>query len=379
MQPICVIAGENSGDKHGAGLIRQFKKKNPSRRFYGIGGVKMEAEGVELLYTVSDLSIMGLFELFSHLPRLKRIFNRIKLEIRRRKPAAALLIDSPDFNLRVAKVFKKNSVPVLYYIGPTVWAWRKGRLKTIKKYVDRMMLIFPFEEAIYRESGVDGVYVGHPLCEGITLPLSRETFRIKHRLNPDKKTICLMPGSRKSEIEYHMPVLMNAAQKISEEFSMECILVLAEGLDEALIRRHMPSSLRDFHIAKEDRYECMAFSDLILTSCGTANLEAALLGTPFISFYRISPWSYRFGLPFIKTRTYSIVNILAGKRIVPELIQAQFTAERLFDEAKIILESETLQDEMRLQFRKIKENLGTKRSSENAAGELERLLENGQQ
>ncbi|MBN1223432.1 MAG: lipid-A-disaccharide synthase, partial [Candidatus Aminicenantes bacterium] len=332
---------------------------------------------VQILYPVTDLSVMGIFELFSHLPRLKRIFDRIKKEVRTKKPAAALLIDSPDFNLRMAKVLKRESVPVLYYISPTVWAWRKGRLKTIKKFVDRMMLIFPFEETFYRENGVEGVYVGHPLCESLKTELSREEFLCKHGIRPDKKIICLMPGSRMSEIKYHMPILMKSTQKMAEDFSAECILVLAEGLDERNISEHLQGGLKNVHVLKEDRYESMAYSDLILTSCGTANLEAALLGTPFITFYRISPWSYKLGLPFVKTRTYSIVNILAGRRIVPELIQTQFTVANLLNEAARILESHALRTEMSEQFKRIRDTLGTKKASENASAELERILEIG--
>ena len=376
MQTICVVAGENSGDKHGAGLIHQFKKKNPSFLFFGIGGEKMKAEGVELLYPVSDLSVMGLFELISHLPRLKKIFDRIKKEVRARKPSAVLLIDSPDFNLRLARALKREAIPVLYYISPTVWAWRKGRLKTIKKFVDRMMLIFPFEKAIYDESGVEAVYVGHPLCESMDLTLSRKDFFRKYGLPSDRKIICIMPGSRMSEIKYHMPILMRAAQKMEESLTAECLLLLAESLKEEDIRPYLPIGRIDLRILREDRYEGMAYSDLILAACGTANLEAALLGTPFIAFYRISPGTYTLGLPFVKTRSYSIVNILAGRTTVPELIQKKFTAENLLNEAQRILESHQIREEMLAQFERVRAMLGTKKASECAAAELEKLTGN---
>ncbi|MFC2163466.1 lipid-A-disaccharide synthase [Acidobacteriota bacterium] len=374
MGPILVVAGENSGDKHGAGLIHQFKKKNPTASFFGIGGEMMKAEGVELIYSVKDLSVMGAFELISHLSRLKKIFTHIKNEAKKRNPSAAILIDSPDFNLRLAKVLKKQSTPVLYYISPTVWAWRKGRLKTIQRYVNQMMLIFPFEEALYKENSVEAIYVGHPLLERMEIALSKEDFCNKLNINKDEPIVCLMPGSRNSEIKYHMPILTAAIEKLAQEMRATYVLLLAESVDQGLINQHIKSCQERIHVLKEDRYECMAYSDLILSSCGTANLEAALVETPFISFYRISPWTYNLGLPFIKTRTYSIVNILAGKKIVPELIQKQFTPEKLFRDALKILSSDQIRTEMIDQFKKIKDILGTKRASENASAELEKLI-----
>lgn len=374
MGPILVIAGENSGDKHGAALIHQFKKRNPTASFFGIGGDMMKAEGVELIYSVKDLSVMGAFELITHLPRLKKIFDHITDEAKNRNPSAALLIDSPDFNLRLAKNLKKQSTPVLYYISPTVWAWRKGRLKTIKRYVNQMMLIFPFEEKLYRENGVEAVYVGHPLLEQMDITLSKEAFLNKHNLSKDKAIICLMPGSRSSEIKYHMPVLTAAIKKIEQEIGASYVMLLAESLDESLINQHVDENSGQVHILKEDRYECMAYSDLILASCGTANLEAALVETPFIAFYRISPLSFSLGIPFIKTRTYSIVNILAGHKIVPELIQKQFSPDLLCREVLNILSSEHIRTEMIGHFKRIKDLLGTKKASANASVKLEQLI-----
>ena len=207
MDSILIVAGENSGEKYGADLVHQFKKLHPSLSFFGIGGKHMEKEGVRLLFPVEKLAVFGVFEIISHLPRIKKIFNRIIREIKHQKPSAAVLIDSPDFNLRLAKKIKKLSIPILYYISPTVWAWRKGRMKTIKKTVDKMMLIFPFEEKIYREYGIPAVYVGHPLKDRIRTSLAKNEFLEKHGLDPHKKLISLLPGSRRSELKYHMPVL----------------------------------------------------------------------------------------------------------------------------------------------------------------------------
>jgi lipid-A-disaccharide synthase len=371
---ILLVAGENSGEKCGAGLIREFNKKYPSFEFFGIGGSQMEETGVDLIYSIRDLSHVGIFEILSHLPRLKRILNNIKQEVAKRKPEAAVLIDSPDFNLRLVKSIKRLGIPVLYYISPTVWAWRKGRLKTIKKYVDKMLLIFPFEEKIYQESGIPAKYVGHPLLERMNLSLTMEKFFQKHNLSLDKKTICLLPGSRKSEINSHMPILYPAVEKISEEEEIQFVLPLAENLDIQDLRNSFAAENDLLKILTEDRLEGMAYSDLILSSCGTANLEAAFLQIPFIAFYRISPLTYRLGIPFVRTRIYSIVNILADSKIVPELIQKEFTSDNLVKETQRILQSEKTREQMKEQFREIRQSLGEQKASQNAALELEKML-----
>ena len=371
---ILIVAGENSGEKCGASLIREFKKKYPLTQFFGIGGLEMEDEGVDLLYSIQDLSHVGVFEILSHLPRLKGILRSIKREVERRKPAAAVLIDSPDFNLRLVKSIKKLGIPVLYYISPTVWAWRKGRLKTIKKYVDKMLLIFPFEAKIYQQNEIPAEYVGHPLLERMNLSLAREEFLQKYNLSPDKKTICLLPGSRKSEINYHMPILIPAVQMIEEEGGIQFVLPLAENLDDEDLRSFIPAENDRIKILTKDRLEGMAYSDLILSSCGTANLEAALLGVPFIAYYRISPLTYNLGIPFVRTRTYSIVNILAGSKIVPELIQRGFTPDNIVNETSKILQSEEIRARMKEQFQNVRLSLGERKASQNAAQELEKLF-----
>jgi len=371
---ILIIAGENSGENYGAGLVRQFKRKNPFIEFFGIGGRHMADEGVDLLFSIKELSVVGIVEIISHLPRIKRIFARIRKEIKYRKPLAAVLIDSPDFNLRLAKILRKLSIPVLYYISPTIWAWRKSRLKTIKKRVVKMMLIFPFEEEIYNKYNIPAVYVGHPLKERIETSLSKEEFFRKHEIVTDRKIITLLPGSRKSEIKYHMSVLFEGLSMIKSEYDVQFLLLLAENLNRNFISNFIPSNFEKVKIISEDRYEAIEFSDLILSSCGTANLESALLETPLISFYRVSPITFFLGVPFVRIKNYSIVNILAGKKIIPELIQKDFTPDNIFKETKRILDSEEIKSEMLNNFQKIKGILGEKIASQNAAAQLEQLV-----
>jgi len=334
----------------------------------------MAEEGVRLLYSVEDLALVGFFEIITHIPRLKRIFNHLEKETQRSNPVAAVLIDSPDFNLRLAKRLKKLSIPVLYYVSPTVWAWRRRRLKAIKKTVEKMLLIFPFEEKIYKQNSIPAIYIGHPLKERVKLSLSRENFLKKYNLASGKIIILILPGSRKSEVKYHMPTLIQAIEKIKREFNAQFLLLLAENLEEDHVTSVIPPHLNKLKILKQDGYEALAYSDIALSSCGTANLEAALLGTPVVSFYRISPLSYHLGVRFVKIKNYSIVNILAGEKVIPELIQRHFNAENLLRETRRILGSETVRSEMRVHFDRINSLLGDKVASENAARELEKMV-----
>jgi len=376
MNSILIIAGENSGEKYGADLVNQFKKIQPHANFFGIGGKHMAEEGVSLLFSIKDLAVIGIAEVVSHLPRIKKIFNRIKKETIKRQPVAAVLIDSPDFNLRLAKTLKKLSIPVLYYISPTVWAWRKGRLKTIKKTVEKMLLIFPFEESIYKENGIPAVYVGHPLKERVGISISKEEFLLKYRLDPQKILISLLPGSRRNEIKHHMPILVKGLQKIKKEFNVQFVLLQAENIDKIFLSNFIPPSFENMNVLTENSYEAIAFSDVALSSCGTANLEAALLETPLISFYHISPLTFHLGIKFIKINNYSIVNILSGEKIIPELIQRHFSPENIFQETKKILYSEVVRSEMITHFKRIKDILGEEIASQNAAKELKRLISN---
>ena len=374
MSSILIVAGENSGEKHGANLVRQFKRLQPSFTFYGIGGKNMAEQDVSLLYSVEDLAVVGIFEVITHLPRIRKIFHHIKKETIKQRPIAAVLIDSPDFNLRLAKHLKKSSIPVLYYISPTVWAWRTKRLRSIKKTVNKMLLIFPFEEKIYAERGIPATYVGHPLKERVKISMTKEEFFHKYRLDPEKKLFAILPGSRNSEIKFHMPILNQVIKNLSQEWDAQFILLLAENLMETFVTSFLREVSPAVEILSQDGYEAMAYSDIALSSCGTANLEAALLGTPVVAFYRISPLTYYAGIKLMKIKNFSIVNILAGKKIIPELIQRNFTAANLLDETRKILGSERVRSAIKAEYEKIRLLLGENIASDKAARELEKIL-----
>jgi lipid-A-disaccharide synthase len=375
MDRVLIVAGEKSGETYGAAVVRRFCEQRPGSSFFGVGGTKMAAEGVEILFPMEDLAVIGIFEILRELPRIRRIFSRLQDEVRNRRPAAAVLIDSPDFNLRLAKKLHALGVPVLYYISPTVWAWRPGRLKKIKRTVAKMCLIFPFEEKIYAAAGIPARFVGHPLLERVRTVMTRSEFFETYRLEPKKKFIVLLPGSRKSEIRFHMPTLAEAVRCLARQVPAQFGLVLAEDLDPAVVKGFLPPGGPRIDIFRREAYEAIAAADLALSACGTANLEAALLGTPLIAFYRISPLTYAAGKRFVKTPLYSIVNILARERLVPELIQRDFTAENLVREATTLLEQADLRNRMKERFRDIRAGLGTETASENVARELALLMD----
>jgi lipid-A-disaccharide synthase len=374
MKSIFIAAGESSGERYGADIIREFQKMSPLCSFFGIGGKQMKAAGVEIILPIEELSAVGIFEVLARLLHFRKIFHRLGREVEARKPTAAMLIDSPDFNLRLARKLKKCGIPVLYYISPTVWAWRSGRLKTIKKFVDQMLLIFPFEVGIYADHGIPASFVGHPLKHKVKVQLSRAEFQDKHGLPAGEKLISLLPGSRPTELKNHLSVLLEAVRRMKDGVQARFLLLLAENINPGLIARYLRQVGEPVQVLSEDHYEAIAYSEIALSACGTANLEVALIGTPLIAFYRVSPLTYYPFRRLVKIHNYSIVNILAGKTVVPELIQSRFTATRLTEMTRIILSSEQKKAAMRAEFKRIKENLGEARAAENAARELERII-----
>jgi lipid-A-disaccharide synthase len=374
MTSILIVAGEDSGEGYGADAIREFRKLWPSASFFGIGGKRMAEQGVDLVFSVDDLSAVGIVEVLGRLPHFRRMFRRLEREIDARRPAASVLIDSPDFNLRLAKKLKALGIPVLYYISPTVWAWRSGRLKRIREVVSRMLLIFPFEQKIYQDQGIPAAFVGHPLAGKVRVQLGRKEFLAKYGLSGELPLVCLLPGSRPTELKYHLPVLRGAVKKIRQDLRVQFVLVLARSASRAFLSRVLAPEENEITILESDGYEAMAYSDLILSACGTANLEAALLGTPLVAFYRLSPLTY---YPFrwlLKIHDYSIVNILAGKRVVPELIQHQFNARRLAEEARLLLTSEERRNTIKAELARIRAVLGQERAPENVARHLATIL-----
>jgi lipid-A-disaccharide synthase len=329
---ILISAGEASGEMYGAQLIEALRRREPSLEFFGVGGDRMRAAGCDTIIDAKDLAVVGITEILSHLPKIYGLFHRLIEEADRRRPDVAIVIDAPAFNWRVARQMRKRGIPVVYYVAPQFWAWRQGRVKLLRKYVTKALVIFPFEEKFYRDRGVDATFVGHPLAELPQSGISRESYAAQNRLNPGKPWIVLMPGSRAKEVSLNLPTIVEAAKRLGSGY--EFLLPVASTLDRHLFEQHtsglaitlVNESLSALHHARAG-----------IVASGTATVEAAMMSTPFVMVYRVSPLTYALGKPGIKVPYFAMVNLIAGERIVPELVQDDFTAERVINELNQIL------------------------------------------
>jgi lipid-A-disaccharide synthase len=370
---ILIVAGENSGDKYGADLIRAYRRLDPTASFFGVGGKDMAEAGAEIIFPLNHLNIIGVTEAVLSWRRVLKMLRRLTQEARDRQVRAAVLIDSPDFNLRLAPRLHQEGVPVLYYISPTIWAWRQRRLEIIRRSVTKMLLIFPFEKEIYDSHQIPAVYVGHPLLERIKVKMERNAWRQKYNLPLAEPLITLLPGSRPSEIRYHLPILIKSMDIIRNKAKANFLLLKAETIDTDFIHKFIPKE-SPLQVLDQDKYEAMAASDLSLAACGTANMEACLLGTPLIAFYKLSPLVFYLGRNLVKIKHYSIVNILAGKQVIPELIQSRLTPANIAKEALMLLASPEKTAAMKKEFNRLRQLLGEERAPLKAALELYNLV-----
>jgi len=346
---ILAIAGEVSGDTHGGALLSCLLARLPGLEAVGIGGPRMEAAGLKTLFPLEALQVHGLLEVLAHLPRLYRILWALERILDDDPPDALLLIDYPGFNLKLAAAAKKRGIPVYYYCSPQVWAWRRGRIKTIAQVVDLMIVLFPFEAPLYREAGLEAVFLGHPLvrdpkevARGEQAAGEEPTTAMKRQLeagpwNSDEEgtplpVVALMPGSRPSEMDRHLEVLLDSVRLIEAEgFHARWVLPVAPTLDERPIKQAIEKAGVPV-LALEDAFEpLLALADLALVASGTATLQTAMSGVPFLVIYRVAPLTYFLARRLATLPHLSIVNILAGREVVPELLQGDFTPERVRD------------------------------------------------
>jgi lipid-A-disaccharide synthase len=317
---------------YGAQLIEALRRRDPSLEFFGVGGQRMRDAGCDTVVDAKDLAVVGITEILSHLPKIYGLFHRLVGEADRRHPDLAVVIDSPAFNWRVARQLKKRGIPVIYYVAPQFWAWRQGRVKLLRKYVTRALVIFPFEEKFYRERGVPATFVGHPLAE-LPLPnVTREVFAAKHNLDPNKPWITVMPGSRVKEVRMNLPTVLAAVGQLGREF--EFLLPVAPTLDREFLRSSAAGHPIKF---VDDALSALHHSRAGIVASGTATVEAAMMGTPFVMVYRVSPLTYALGRPRIKVPYFAMVNLIAGTKVVPELVQQDFTAENVVARIREIL------------------------------------------
>jgi lipid-A-disaccharide synthase len=317
---------------YGAQLIEALRRLDSSLEFFGVGGQRMRAAGCDTVVDAKDLSVVGITEILNHLPKIYGLFHSLIAEADRRRPHLAVVIDSPAFNWRVARQMKKRGIPVVYYVAPQFWAWRQGRVKLLRKYVDKALVIFPFEEKFYCDRGVDATFVGHPLADMPMPTISREEYAAWNKVDLRKPWITLMPGSRVEEVRMNLPTILDAATQLGPEY--EYLLPVAPTLDPQLMR---DSALSRGVTLVSETIPALQHSRAAVVASGTATVEAAIVGTPFVMVYRVSPLTYALGKPRIKVPYFAMVNLIAGEQIVPELVQHDFTANKVVSELQNIL------------------------------------------
>lgn len=357
---IMIVAGEASGDMHGASLVREMLKIDPALNFYGIGGNRMQNAGVKLLINASETAVVGLTEIISKFGTLFRIIRQVKKSLDEMKPELVILIDYPDFNLNfVAPAAKKRNIKIFYYISPQVWAWRKNRINKIKRLVNKMAVILPFEVDTYAAKGFVVHYVGHPLLDLVKSTYSKQESRKIFDLDESKTTIGLLPGSRVTEVKKLLPEILQAAEILARRMpNVQFVLPLADMLDENAVAEIISGFSVKVQVVAGRTYEAISCADLAIVASGTATLETALLGVPMIIIYKISPLSYVVGKLFIRIKNIGLVNIIAGKTIVPELIQGKAKAQSIASEAIDILTSVERKKEIINELATIRAKLG---------------------
>ena len=354
-----IIAGEASGDLHGAKLVQALLDVYPKARFTGMGGERMRDAGVNTLFGIERMGAVGFVEIFSDFSHYFSVYRALVKEIASLKYTAVILIDSPTLNLRLAKHSRKHSCPVYYFISPQVWAWRKGRIEDIRKFVHKMFVILPFEEKMYQEAGVDAEFLGHPFIDIVRPTRSREENLKQFSLDPNKKIVGLLPGSRMNEVNSLLDEMLGAAKKIKNEICQcQFLLPIAESIDSVIIRKKLGHNPLDIKILKGETYNVMNSCDALIIASGSATLEAGIIGCPMVIVYKLSPLTYWLALILIKTPFYGLVNIVAEEKVAPELIQKKANANNIALEILKILKNPEYCQEIRNRLLLVRKNLG---------------------
>ncbi len=332
---VLVVAGEASGDQHAADLVAALKAKRPELRFFGMGGPRLAAQGVELVHGAHEISVMGIAEVVPKLPRILAVLKNLERAAMARRPACAILVDVPDFNLRLAKRLKALKVPIAYYVSPMVWAWRPGRTKAMARLIDHLLCILPFEEKFLRDRGVRATYVGSPVLEQVPPVAPPALFRAALGLDDGRPVLAVLPGSRRSEIARILPTLVEVARRLSATHAgLQVAVPVAPGLPRELVARPFEGSGVTPVLIDGRAPEVVGACDVAVVASGTATLEAGLMRRPLVAVYRVAPTSYFVGKLMVKLPFFCLVNLLAGKRVVPELLQADMSADRIVAEVE---------------------------------------------
>ncbi len=353
---ILISAGEASGDRYAAGVAAAIRCIRPEADFFGCTGAEMRANGIRTVVDSANLSVVGLVEVVQHIPRIYGEYRKLVEAAEREKPDAAVLTDSAGFHLRVAAQLRKLDIPVFQLVAPQAWAWREGRVKQLRRNVNELHCIFPFEEQFFRQHGVNAHYIGHPLAQIVRPWLGRAEFFSKHRLPADRPLVALCPGSRQGEIARHLPVLGEAVERIAEQRACTFLLAAPAGAADRF-GKDFWSPLRPegrVRYCEGETWDAMGHSDVTLAASGTVTIEAALLGAPMVTYYRVSPVTYLIGKPLVRVPYYSMVNLVAGKRVVAEYIQQDMTGANLAGEAMRLLSAPEARERMKAELSEVR-------------------------
>ncbi len=373
---LLIVAGEASGDLHGARLLSALRDHLPELKSFGMGGDELEAAGMERIADAAEISVVGITEILRILGRARAIFDDLIAAVEARGTRFAVLIDFPEFNLRLAKQLAKRGVRVVYYISPQVWAWRKGRVKTIAKTIDRMLVLFPFEVDFFRDHGVDAVHVGHPLVDEV--PQRPQAWdAIPVGTSPEPTRVVLLPGSRSSEVRALLPTMLRAVAQLETDRPMTVGLIQAATVPATLFDELLADSTLDVERVRSDRYRAIADAHVAICASGTATLEVALLGTPMVMVYRVTSASYWLGRMLVRLPAVSSVNLVLDERVVPELLQGEACPDGIASEVRILLDDENARTSMRKGLARVRGALGASGGSRRAAAEVAAVLASG--
>ena len=352
---ILVSAGETSSDRYAAELVSELRRRLPDAEFFGSAGPRMREAGVEAIIRSESLAVVGLLEVVRHIPRIYGEFHTLIREVKRRQPDFAILTDSPDFHIRVAAKLKPMGVPVVWYVAPQFWAWRPWRVHRFRRLVSFLLCIFPFEQKFFREHGVDTAYVGHPLADAPVSATTREEFCALYGLDAALPIVALLPGSRRGESARHIPHVLGAVEQIAAEQPANFVLAASNATGAEFFRERI--SAQNVRIVENETQNLLRFAGVALVASGTATVEAALQGAPMVVFYRVSWPTWVLGKPLVRTPYYSMVNLLANREIVPELIQSDCTGDRLAAAALRLLNQPTEQSRMKADLSELRASL----------------------
>jgi lipid-A-disaccharide synthase len=369
---LLLSAGEASGDMYAARLATALKQR-ADLQIFGMGGPQMRAAGVDIVTDYSEVSVVGITEILSHLPSLIRAMRRLVAEAERRKPTFAILTDFPGFHLRLAGKLKGRGIKNIYYICPQFWAWRPWRVRVVRRRFAQALCIFPFEEKFYADAGVPVKFIGHPLVGAVHASLDRKAFCREQGLDPQKNLVAILPGSRAAELRQHLPLLREACQRIHNASPAQLVLAAAPGSNVASLREGWPPEI-PVRVVLGQTYNALAAADAAIVSSGTATIEAALLNVPMVVVYRVTPLTALLAKPLVRTPFFSMVNLIAGKRAVPELIQNDFTPARAATEILRLLNDQSARASLRRDLAEVRQRLGPPGAVERAADAILQLL-----